>query len=142
MKQPEFVVAEPQRLHTPSAGALRDATVLLIEERAFFGDYVRHVLVDAGAAVVGPFSCAAHGLAGLNSREVALAYIGLDFDRDSELLGELRRRGVRLLVTRPPSWLPDEEEEADQACLCRPFAAFQVVQALAALALSSAARPL
>lgn len=115
---------------------LKGRTVLVVEDEWFIASYVACGLEDAGARVLGPVPTAADALAMLgdeNGIDAATLNVRLG-DGDSAPVAErLAGMGVPFLFLSGQDTGSRPAGFRDRPGLAKPFAAFQVVEAVAGL---------
>jgi hypothetical protein len=113
--------------------------ILLAEAEPFRADYLRNALHDAGAQLLGPVRGVAEGLALLarlrDRPAAAIVNLRLADGIALPLLDSLDDAGVPLLLIGEAGMTPPPDFAA-RPCLLAPFASYQIVEAVRALAVT------
>ncbi|MDR6787057.1 hypothetical protein J2Y58_000395 [Sphingomonas sp. BE138] len=121
----------------PDASPPPRPLLLLAEAEPFRADYLGHALRDAGALLLGPVRAVTEGLALFaNLRErpaAAIVNLRLGDGTALPLLDVLDAAGVPLLLIGEAGMTPPPHLAA-RPCLLAPFASYQIVAAVRALA--------
>jgi hypothetical protein len=113
-------------------GHLRGVPVLLVERDSFCASYVGSGLEAAGAQVLGPYASADEALASIAraSPAPAVAVLGIgDGGLDGVADALTGQRIPYLLMNRSQDAEPEPCCEG-HLCFCKPFGAFQIVEAV------------
>ena len=120
-----------------SSDALAGRDILVVEDEYFLADYITSVIASVGGSFRGPFASANDALAHLAQTnelpKAATLNVKLTDGTSFPVADELSRLGVPFvfITANNATSLPDRF--ADCPNLAKPFAAYEVVQALVAL---------
>lgn len=127
-----------------ATSALREKTILIVEDEYFLADYIAAAITSASGVVDGPFASAKAAMAHLASDaarpDAATLNISLSDGTSYPVADELRRLGIPFVFASAYGSASLPARFARTPILTKPFAAYQVVQALAALTEDDAAK--
>lgn len=114
--------------------ALLGAKILIVEDEYFLADYVSSVIESAGGSIIGPFASAGAALDFLdqepNIPSAATLNVHLSDGPSFPVASELAKRGIPFVFLTALSSTSIPSELRSRPLLAKPFAAYQVIQAL------------